>query len=272
MTDDIFEAGFPKSLRVNRGWYAVTEFERAASVNFQKTLELSRRHPGFAALIDERSIVIYRNVYRKEDLLEFQAMVKLIKNWRGTKLYLNGERIEADGLGAGISCFIHTVLSQGATAAQPEQCRIFSSAAAAPRGCVGCRRSRMSMAWDGAGSPDAPVWFAFGHLDANLVYHIHREDLENAVISELLEYEQCPLLDLEGARRFLRSLPKRIDPRKDREWAYRRRQAASAATFDPRAALREPAVLPVSPEAYLAYLRRKGFVTPEAAEAQSHSV
>ena len=64
-----FEATLPKTKWVDRGWYAVTEFERTASVNFQRTVELSRRHPGCAALIDERNILIYRNVYRKEDLL-----------------------------------------------------------------------------------------------------------------------------------------------------------------------------------------------------------
>jgi len=246
-------------------WYVVTEFERTPSVNFRRAVELAQTHAGFAALMDERNILIYRNIYRKEELLQFQALLKLIKNWKGTKLYLNGERVEIDSLGSGIQCFTQTVLSAGTVSERPEQCQMFQREAATASGCLGCRRSHVSMEWQGQFSTELPIWFAFGYLDKNQVYQLRQENLESAVMSELLEYHYCPLLRIEQIQAFLRTFPKRIDPRKDREWRYARRQAergtpvVTSPLFDQRAA-REVAIMPVSPEAYTAYLRRVGFL------------
>ena len=268
MTDRFTEALLrpaPTAWR-QREWYVVTEFERTPSINFRRAVELSQTHPGFAALMDERNILIYRNIYRKEELLQFQALLKLIKNWKGTKLYLNGERVEAENLGSGIQCFAQTVLSAGTVSERPEQCQMFWCGAATASGCLGCRRSHVSMTWEGECSTDLPIWFAFGYLDKNRVYQLRQENLESAVMSELLEYHYCPLLRLDQIQAFLRSFPKRIDPRKDREWRYARRQAERSApvvtspTFDQRS-VRETAILPVSPEAYTAYLRRIGIVS-----------
>ena len=72
-----------KTQWVDRGWYVVTEFERTPSINFQRTVELAKTHPGFTTLMDERNVMIYRNIYRERDLFHFQEMQKLIKNWKG---------------------------------------------------------------------------------------------------------------------------------------------------------------------------------------------
>lgn len=264
MTDNFTESLLrptPAAWR-QREWYLVTEFERTPSVNFRRAVELSQTHPGFATLMDERNILIYRNIYRKEELLQFQALLKLIKNWKGTKLYLNGERVDVENLGSGIQCFAQTVLSARTAPERPEPCQMFFREAATASGCLGCRRSHVSMEWQEECSTDVPVWFAFGYLDKNQVYQLRQENLESAVMSELLEYHYCPLLRFDQIQAFLRSFPKRIDPRKDREWRYARRQAERRApnpTFDQRAA-RETAILPVSPEAYTAYLRRVGIL------------
>ncbi len=248
-----------------REWYVVTEFERTPSVNFRRAVELSQTHPGHTTLMDERNILIYRNIYRKEDLLQFQTLLKLIKNWKGTKLYLNGERVEAEHLGSGLQCFAQTVLSAGTTSERPEQCQMFWRDAAMVSGYIGCRRSHVSMEWHGEFSTDLPIWFAFGYLDKNQVYQLRQENLESGVMSELLEYHYCPLLHLDRIQTFLKTFPKRIDPRKDREWRYARRQTERSAPvvtspkFDQRAA-REAAILPVSSEAYTSYLRRAGIL------------
>jgi hypothetical protein len=188
-------------------------------------------------------------------------MYQLIKNWKGAKLYIRGERVEFDMIGQGIQCYIQTVLNH--YKGSSENCYSFPHQHA-PRflGCIGCRRSYVSMEWNNVVSPDIPVWFAFGRLDRNQVYQIHREDLESAVIGELIEYHYCPLLDLDAIRAFVRELPERIDPRKDREWRYNRKpnESSTPATpnphFNPRAS-REPVILPVSEEAYRVYLQRK---------------
>ncbi len=212
--------------------------------------------------MDERNILVYRNIYRKDDLLQFQEMCKLIKNWKGAKLYLKGEHIDFDIIGSGIQCYIHTVLKHENTTNSSEGCKAFDPSPFFLLGCVGCRRSHVSMAWNVSQTSEISVWFAFGKLDRHRVYHIHRKELESAVIGELIEYRHCPMLDLEKIREFIQRLPGRIDPRKDREWKYtqrgKKRSASSVAELHfSGIAAKEPEILPVSEEAYCEYLKRK---------------
>ena len=239
----------------DRGWYLVTEFERTSSIHFARAVELSQKHPGFTPLMDERNIMIYRNLYRQEDLLCFQEMLRLIKNWKGAKLYIKGERAPFDMLGLGIDCYCNTVLSNE----PPSEagCKRFSREAG--RGCLGCRRSHVDMEWAQDGRQGNPFWFSFGRLDQHQVYRIHKENLENAVIGELIEYHYCPLIDLDDVRQCIRNLPDRIDPRKDREWRYADRHTPQEDFTSPPMRLApgasgRPAVIPVSEEAYQKYL------------------
>lgn len=242
---------------VDRGWYAVTEFERTPSINFQRAVELAKTHPGFTPLMDERNVLIYRNVYRPEDLLHFQDMLKLIKNWKGSKLYVKGERIEFDMLDNGINCYIQTVLQAASPSNLAEQCQQFQPGKLPVLGCLGCRRSHVTMEWPVAEPAEHLFWFAFGRLDHHRVYLLQKDELEGAVTGELLEYRSCPLLDQDALRELLQQLPVRIDPRKDREWQYNRRcrQAASRSQYHLPAS-REPEILPLSAETYRTYLKR----------------
>lgn len=249
---------------VDRGWYAVTEFERTPSINFQRAVELAEIHPGFTLLMDERNILVYRNIYRKEDLILFREMYKLIKNWKGAKLYLKGDRIDFDTIGSGVQCYIKTMLEPEKISNVSQECNTFERHIPY-MGCIGCRRSHVSMEWTASQISELPVWFAFGKLDHNRVYHIHKEDLEGAVVGELIEYRYCPLLDLEKIREFIRQLPDRIDPRKDKEWKYHKTRKSSHVSLSapvPRfsgIAAKNPEILPVSKEAYHNYLKRKLF-------------
>ncbi len=241
---------------VDRGWYLVTEFERTPSIHFSRAVDLSLEHPEFTPLIDERNVMIHRNMYRPEHLLLFQDMFRLIKNWKGAKLYIKGERVAFDMLGQGLHCYCQTVLSHKPPS--QEGCRRFSKMSG--RGCLACRRSYVGMEWNGGESQEFPIWFAFGRLDRHQVYRIHKENLESAVIGELIEYHYCPLINLDDIRRVIRALPDRIDPRKDREWSYTDRLDAQAHSPAPPpvrmapGASGQPAVTPVSEEAYRKYL------------------
>lgn len=254
-------AAVEKNQWIDRGWYVVTEFERTPSINFQRALDLAKVHPGFTPLMDERNVLIYRNIYRESDLLEFQQMAALIKNWKGTKFYVKGDRIDFDMLGSGIQCYIRTVITRKDALHSPESCQRFEKGTFDMFGCLGCHRSHISMEWKMSQVSQFSVWFEFGSLDHNRVYHIHKEELEGAAIGELIEYRYCPLLDLDHIRELIRQLPERIDPRKDREWRYHRTRKTGSVT--PRLsgrATREPEILPVSEDAYRAYLKRKIFL------------
>ncbi len=243
---------------VDRGWYVVTEFERTSSMNFPRAIELAKTYPEFTLLMDERNVLIYRNIFRAQDLFQFRQMYKLIKKWKGAKLYLNGERIEFDMLDSGIQCYIETVLEQAPSERSTDYCQRFNFKKRLFSGCLGCRRSHVGMAWNASILSDQFAWFAFGKLDQNGVYLVHKDELEGAAIGDLFEYRSCPLLNLESLREFVQQLPGRIDPRKDREWQYnpKYRHAASRAQFQVLAG-KEPEILPVSEESYQAYLKRK---------------
>ena len=99
----------------------------------------------------------------------------------------------------------------------------------------------------------SPCWFFFGALNRHKVYQINKEEVENAVIGHLIDYQHCPLLDLDQVTALIRRLPDRIDPRKDNEWHYHQKQQTGVNLRYPK----EPEILPVSAEAYRVYLQRK---------------
>lgn len=243
---------------VDRGWYLVTEFEKTPSIHYNKALELARAHPGFIQLMDERNILIYRNIYREHDLAQFQELYKLVKNWKGTRLYFKGDEVEYDTIESGIQCYVRTKLlpTPDTPATSHQTCENFTKhqlETSQPLGCPGCRRSGVSMEWKTSRAVDSPSWFFFGSLDPHKVYIINKDELKHGVIGHLAEYASCPLLDLDLVVQFIECLPDRIDPRKDREWVYNKsRQTEIRVQY-----YKNPDVLPVSADAYRAYMKRK---------------
>lgn len=235
---------------VDRGWYIVTEFEKTPSINFEKAVALAQTHPGWMPLMDERNILIYRNIYREQDLMQFQALYKLIKNWKGVQLYFKGDEVEYDAIASGIQCYTQAKLSRMERA---DPCETFApDGSLSALGCIGCHRSGVSMAWNPGQPSDRPAWFFYGRLDQQRVYRLNTEDLRHAVIGHLVEYAACPLLQMEQIEAFLQRLPTRIDPRKDKEWVYNlAKHTAVMVRYH-----RNPDVLPVSAEAYRAYVKR----------------
>ncbi len=243
---------------VDRGWYLVTEFERTPSINFHRAVELAKTHPGFIQLMDERNILIYRNIYREKELLLFQELYKLIRNWKGTKLYFKGDAVDFDTIETGIQCYIRTKLMNGdrVIPGPGETCESFDKhqlETSPLLGCIGCRRSYVSMEWEASQSAEILCWFFFGSLDQHKVYNINKEELEHATIGHLIEYQHCPLLNLDKVAEFIQRLPNRIDPRKDKEWKYNKRRG----TEMNMGYHKEPEIVPISEDAYRAYLKRK---------------
>lgn len=240
---------------IDRGWYLVTEFEKTSSVNFTRAVELASSHPGFIRLMDERNVLIYRNLYRPEDILQFQELAPVIKNWRTSKCYINGDPVDFDMLGSGISCYGQTVLDARASGQEPA-CAMFTASRVAETartfGFLGCRRSQVTMDWSTSLPTDIIPWFVFGRLDPHQVYRVEKDAIERTLIDHLIEFHYCPLLDMEGLKTFVRhTLPDRIDPRKDREWRYRKTLAPDALEGN-----HQPAVMPISEAQYRTYLIR----------------
>ena len=246
---------------IDRGWYLVTEFEKSSSVNFQKALTLAQTHPGFIQLMDERNILIYRNIYREHDIGQFQQLYGLVKKWKGTRLYFKGEETSYENIESGVRCYFRTKLENrsdtGESASEDAEtgCNAFdehSLETDAGLGCIGCRRSGVIMEWPPEAGSDRLPWFFHGRLDQYQVYNLDKEEIRQFVYGHLILYASCPLLDLDKVSQFAQRLPERIDPRKDREWEYRKTENSEvAARF-----YRLPGVLPKSPDAYRRYLKR----------------
>ena len=246
---------------IDRGWYLVTEFEKSSSVNFQKVLTLAQTHPGCIQLMDERNILIYRNIYREHDLGQFQQLYALVKNWKGTRLYFKGEETSYDNIESGVRCYFLTMLAnrsnndEDASENRGTGCNAFDEQCLKTDkglGCIGCRQSGVIMEWPPASGSDKPPWFFHGRLDQYHVYNIDKEEIQQFVYGHLILYASCPLLNLDRVSQFVQRLPERIDPRKDREWEYRKNDVPDiAARF-----YRMPNVLPKSRDAYRMYLKR----------------
>lgn len=248
---------------IDRGWYLVTEFEKSPSINFQKAITLAQTHPGFIQLMDERNILIYRNIYREHDVRQFRQLYALVKNWKGTRLYFKGDETSYDTIESGIRCYIKTKLEYRAEHIEDREdageehngCKTFTPhrlETSSSLGCVGCRRSGVGMEWPPEPASDMPPWFFYGRLDRHNVYNLDKEELHQSVDGNLILYASCPLLDLDRISQFVKSLPDRIDPRKDREWEYRKSESNDVSVRFRRM----PDVLPKNPEAYRMYLKR----------------
>jgi hypothetical protein len=251
---------------IDRGWYLVTEFEKSSSINFQKAVTLAQTHPGFIQLMDERNVLIYRNIYREHDIRQFQQLYGIVKNWKGTRLYFKGDETSYDAIESGVRCYIKTKLEYRTEHEQAEErkgvrkeegdgCKTFTPhrlETLNSLGCIGCRRSGVGLEWPPDPASDRPPWFFYGRLDRHSVYNLNKEELHQSVYGNLILYASCPLLDLEQISQFVSSLPDRIDPRKDREWEYRK----SGHDNVPFRFHRIPEVLPKNPEAYCMYLKR----------------
>lgn len=241
---------------IDRGWYLVTEFEKTPSIHYKKAITLAQTHPGFIRLMDERNILIYRNMYREHDLVQFQELYKLIKNWKGTRLYFKGDEVEYDTIESGIQCYVHTKLLPTSENNLSGSCEDFAKhqlETSLNLGCLGCRRSGVSMGWNASATSELPGWFFFGTLDRHNVYNINKDELKQLVIGHLTEYASCPLFDFDQIARFIECLPDRIDPRKDREWVYNKNQQTEVKVQY----YKNPEVVPTSKDAYRAYMKRK---------------
>ncbi len=243
---------------VDRGWYLVTEFEQTNSRYFQKALALAQKLPGFIKLMDERNVLIYRNIFSPEDLLGFEELYELIRTWRNTRVYIKGEEVDPTLLDEGVSCYIKTKLRRWAY----QGCQSFNAMKTGTTrlGYIGCWHSGVTLNWipGNVGYFGSRCWFYDGILNPKGIYVIQKDEIYQRVLNSLTEYRYCPLLNLKSLSDFIKRLPDTIDPRIDPEWKYTEKTPHRISRFDPyweeRYSL--PAVIPVSEEAYRAYMDR----------------
>ena len=241
---------------VDRGWYLITEFEMTNSRYFQKALALAQKSPGFIKLMDERNVLIYRNIFQPENLLEFEELYNLIRTWRNTRVYIKGEEVDPTLLDDGVACYIKTKLRRWSY----HTCQSFDEKES-KWGYLGCWRSGVTLNWVPGASAHfgARCWFYDGSLNSRGVYVIHKDEIYQRVFGGLEEYRRCPLLNLKNLSALIDRLPDRIDPKVDKEWKYTqgskpRRVPRYDLYFEEPPPV--PAVLPINEAAYRAYMQR----------------
>ncbi len=78
---------------INRGWYVALEFGESSSSNFTSVVNTARRHPGFVKLLDEKREIVYRNIYTHSDLAKFWRLFGMVRAWRNTRVFVNGQPV-----------------------------------------------------------------------------------------------------------------------------------------------------------------------------------
>ena len=85
----------------DRGWYLVLEFGESSSEKLNRVVTIARRHPGFVRLLDENREIVYRNLYRRRDVSKFWTLFERVRNWKSTRVFINGNPIRIEDLWPG---------------------------------------------------------------------------------------------------------------------------------------------------------------------------
>lgn len=91
---------------VDRGWYLVLEFGETTSDKLDRVLRVARRHPGYVKLLDENRQIVYRTLYRRRDLSLFWPLFERVRNWKSTRVFVNGDPVSLEYLWPGSPALI----------------------------------------------------------------------------------------------------------------------------------------------------------------------
>lgn len=176
-----------------RGWYLILEFSSSSSSNFEKALELARFHPGFSAIVDEDyGGIVFRVMYKKEDLDKFWPLWEIVKPWKSTRTYIKGNEVSPQDVEAGIKCYI---TSFDEKLCYPEGIPMY----------IGCPQSKISI-YPGLENP----WYTIGRIEGDR-FVTDKIAIKTAVSCQLEAVWSCPVVDIEKAMKQVDLLPEEIN-------------------------------------------------------------
>jgi hypothetical protein len=76
------------------GWHLVLEFGHSRSDLFTFALTIAQRLPSFVQILDENRKLIYRVVFKKNEMRSFWRLWDYVQSWSSTHVYLNGVEVE----------------------------------------------------------------------------------------------------------------------------------------------------------------------------------
>ena len=188
---------------VDRGWYLVLDLWRGAGKLPEEVAALHAQHPGAIAIVDERGLCVYRNVYRPGDLGVLLDLWPLVRGWPGVALSLSGWPAEPADIDAFLERYVDHVISEGRPDGQCVEGVDF------PRH-LGCRDRCVVLRWTGeAEGAVGPYWFDFTRDVGRGEWMLDRHRLRH-YLQPIRERGGCPALNMAAIDAALRIQPDRI--------------------------------------------------------------
>ncbi len=197
---------------IDRGWYIILEFEQSSSPIFNKVLTLARSGLDYSEIVDETGKIIYRNIFRKEQIEQFVILFEFVKNWRSVSVYVKGDKLDRENLTLnGINCYIEKIHTSA------EYCtNILSTHFKDLPDYFGCFRSRLAI------NPyEWKPWFSYGDISRDEeYYYINKKLMLESVYNNLAFYEECPDINWDIIKQMISILPDTIEIHSEPRWHY----------------------------------------------------
>ncbi len=245
---------------IDRGWYFVLEFELISSARFEAALDIAKKNPYFAELVDERGITLFRTIYFKKDFPKFSELFGLVGAWKNTRLIYKGDEIAKEDFEVWFSSY-QQYWGHRKTLNDNDFCGM-SKLSDGPD-FLGCYDRNVSLRWRDPLMMHYPygskVWYSFGKRVKN-TYVVDRRSMADHLNKINEEYVHCPCYGHELIELYLNKLPAEINPAIHTEWLFKEEYLKSSAgrvffNYDIAMSMM-PDVCPVNKKAYEKFMSR----------------
>lgn len=195
---------------VDRGWYLVLDFGASRSNQFEKARDLARSLPNHQELVDENGQIVYRNIFRLENMPEFLELYRLVGKWQSCQLFVNGYKVgDMESENNGLACYLSYLEGDfnycrnrptRQTGGIPEY--------------IGCFRSHVAV-YPWGWKP----WYNFiKRVRENRYLEVDLPGIIDTAHAHLLEVNLCPLINWDHTLAMIEALPREIDLKAEPHW------------------------------------------------------
>lgn len=184
---------------IDRGWYLISDFQATHSRQFEDTLNVAKNSGNFIELCDEQGTIVYRNVFRVDNLHEFSKLYPCIGKWKKTKIYVCGEEISGS-LPGGVLCMMI------------ERCRYMQPDIPDYLGCSKQPiRLRLDALQPHLNGSKGRYWFEYASFTGKY-FLIQKEQIKNTYLSvtSKSQWKGCPLFRMSRDLAIIDRLPDKL--------------------------------------------------------------
>ncbi|OQY29942.1 MAG: hypothetical protein B6244_01400 [Candidatus Cloacimonetes bacterium 4572_55] len=166
-------------------------------------------------MVDENNEVVYRNIFRREDMKNFQKLYTIVNNWKSCQIYVNGYKINFDvDDGLGFNCYMGFLNHGGPSSNYCQHMGQWARSIGPLPNYFGCFRSHISfIQWK------RKPWFHFISENKNNRIKINLDDMLEVARNNLEKCRLCPLIDLKKVESMIRAMPPYVDLKRSSYWA-----------------------------------------------------